>query len=186
MPQYMTLKLLRRWSLLRLWQKWVPETKIRVIMFLGSKVRRVSRADNIIAICGPMSRQCRIFNITQLYRPPRPVTGIALLFFFYFSDFLTTTNIFFCHCQSCNQRNLLWTCLRIDAICTRICKKGGKEIQSEVNDERKQKFSENRQSDIYNRTKYTEVRAVCFNPLNVLQRHELGLTYLLNKWRQYI
>jgi hypothetical protein len=27
-----------------------------------------------------LSRQCEILNITQPYRPPRPVTGIALLY----------------------------------------------------------------------------------------------------------
>jgi hypothetical protein len=32
-----------------------------------------------------LSRQCGILNISQLYRPARPVTGIALLFYiFYF------------------------------------------------------------------------------------------------------
>jgi hypothetical protein len=29
-----------------------------------------------------LSRQCEILNISQPYRPPRPITGIALLFFF--------------------------------------------------------------------------------------------------------
>jgi hypothetical protein len=29
-----------------------------------------------------LSRQCGILNISQTYRPPLPVTGIALLFFF--------------------------------------------------------------------------------------------------------
>jgi hypothetical protein len=29
-----------------------------------------------------LSRQCAIPNISQPYRPPRPVTGIALLFFY--------------------------------------------------------------------------------------------------------
>jgi hypothetical protein len=49
-------------------------------MFLGSKVWPVRRADNLTANVSRLSRQCGIFNISQPYRPPRPVTGIALLY----------------------------------------------------------------------------------------------------------
>jgi hypothetical protein len=51
---------------------------IKIIMFLGRKVRRVHRADNLTA---RISRQCGILNISQPYRPPRPLMGIALLYF---------------------------------------------------------------------------------------------------------
>jgi hypothetical protein len=43
-------------------------------MFLGSKVRLVRSADNLTAISEP--RQYGILNISQPYRPPRPVTGM--------------------------------------------------------------------------------------------------------------
>jgi hypothetical protein len=49
-------------------------------MFLGSKVRLVHRADNFTAIYEPIV--CAFLNISQPNRPPRPVTGIALLFTF--------------------------------------------------------------------------------------------------------
>jgi hypothetical protein len=45
-------------------------------MFLGSKVRPVRGAHNLSTIY-----EQGILNIWQPYRPPRPVTGIALLYF---------------------------------------------------------------------------------------------------------
>jgi hypothetical protein len=45
---------------------------------LGSKVRRVRHLPPSLS---RLSRQCGILNISQTYRPPRPVTGIASLIF---------------------------------------------------------------------------------------------------------
>jgi hypothetical protein len=44
-------------------------------MFLGSKVR----LRNLPPSVSQLSRQCGILKISQPYRPPIPVTGIALL-----------------------------------------------------------------------------------------------------------
>jgi hypothetical protein len=49
-------------------------------MFLGSKVQRVRKADNLPPSMSRLSRQCGILNISQSNRLPRPVTGTALLF----------------------------------------------------------------------------------------------------------
>jgi hypothetical protein len=43
-------------------------------MFLGSKVRPVRRADNLTTICENVT-MWGILNISQRYRPPRPVNG---------------------------------------------------------------------------------------------------------------
>jgi hypothetical protein len=50
-------------------------------MFLGSKVRRVRRADNLAAIVSEYDCLDNVGSLTsQPYRPARPVTGIALLY----------------------------------------------------------------------------------------------------------
>jgi hypothetical protein len=59
-------------------------------MFPGSKVRWVRRADKLTSIYEPIAYQCGILNISEPYRPPRYVTGIALLYFTYSFTFSFT------------------------------------------------------------------------------------------------
>jgi hypothetical protein len=51
-----------------------------------SRKNQVSREQSAAGALGsqPCSHQCGVLNISQPYRPTRPVTGIALLFFFAF------------------------------------------------------------------------------------------------------
>jgi hypothetical protein len=50
-------------------------------MFLGSRARPVRWADNLPPPVSRLSRQYGILNISQPYRPPWPVTRLALLSF---------------------------------------------------------------------------------------------------------
>jgi hypothetical protein len=49
--------------------------------FLGAKGDRRVRQTTYLPSESRLSRKCRIVDISQTYRPPRPVTGIALLYF---------------------------------------------------------------------------------------------------------
>jgi hypothetical protein len=61
-------------------------------MFLGSRARPVRGAENLTAICGPIACTALILNISHPNRPPRPVTGIALLNFYFLHVYMSAYN----------------------------------------------------------------------------------------------
>jgi hypothetical protein len=58
--------------------------------FLGSRARPVLKAKTSPPFVSRLSRQCGILNISQPYRPPRTVTGRALLYLIIISIIIIT------------------------------------------------------------------------------------------------
>jgi hypothetical protein len=52
----------------------------------GSKARPVLKADNLIAICQPISVKCGILDASQLHRPTGLVTKVALFLSVYVNE----------------------------------------------------------------------------------------------------
>jgi hypothetical protein len=62
-----------------------PLTEMSTRNLPGDKGGPVRKADNLNAICEPISTKCGSLDVSQPYRPLRPVTGIASYFLFPFN-----------------------------------------------------------------------------------------------------
>jgi hypothetical protein len=57
-----------------------PLTEMSTRNLPGGKGRPARKADNFTVSVSQLSRKCGTLDISQLYGPPRPVTGIAVFF----------------------------------------------------------------------------------------------------------